>query len=173
MSRRTDEKAQNAFKKRLAVVMKDPSAGNKYCAECNQKQPRWTSTNLGIFICIDCAGIHRKLGVHISKCRSTNLDLWTEPLVRAMERMGNKKANSVYEYGLSKSAGRKPVPGDAAYKTEAYIRDKYINKRWWKPTKSKKKKKGGSDSDSESSSDSDSDSDSSSDSEEERERVSE
>lgn len=40
------------------------------------KGPRWTSWNLGIFLCIRCAGIHRKLGVHISKVRSVNLDTW-------------------------------------------------------------------------------------------------
>ena len=39
--------------------------------------PRWTSWNLGIFICIRCAGFHRNLGVHISKVKSVNLDSWT------------------------------------------------------------------------------------------------
>lgn len=40
---------------------------NKYCADCDAKQPRWASWNLGVFVCIRCAGIHRSIGVQVSK----------------------------------------------------------------------------------------------------------
>lgn len=40
--------------------------------------PRWASWNLGVFLCIRCAGIHRKLGTHISRVKSVNLDKWTD-----------------------------------------------------------------------------------------------
>lgn len=49
---------------------------NKICADCHAKAPRWTSTNLGVFICIKCAGIHRSMGTHISKVKSVSLDSW-------------------------------------------------------------------------------------------------
>lgn len=41
--------------------------GNDQCAECSASGPDWASLNLGILICIECSGIHRNLGVHISK----------------------------------------------------------------------------------------------------------
>jgi len=48
--------------------------------------PRWASWNLGIFLCIRCAGIHRNLGVHISKVKSVNLDTWTPEQVVVCSR---------------------------------------------------------------------------------------
>ena len=50
--------------------------------------PRWASWNLGIFLCIRCAGIHRNLGVHISKVKSVNLDSWTAEQVAVSKVMG-------------------------------------------------------------------------------------
>ncbi|KAM2492468.1 hypothetical protein PS1_044003 [Malus domestica] len=38
------------------------------------KAPRLASVNLGIFIFMQCSGIHKSLGVHISKVRSATLD---------------------------------------------------------------------------------------------------
>ncbi|KAJ8776931.1 hypothetical protein J1605_014949 [Eschrichtius robustus] len=45
--------------------------------------PRWASWNIGVFICIRCAGIHRNLGVHISRVKSVNLDQWTPEQIQA------------------------------------------------------------------------------------------
>ncbi|KAL7980568.1 hypothetical protein Chor_001722, partial [Crotalus horridus] len=59
--------------------------------------PRWASWNIGVFICIRCAGIHRNLGVHISRVKSVNLDQWTQEQIQCMQEMGNGKANRLYE----------------------------------------------------------------------------
>ncbi|KAK3005412.1 hypothetical protein RJ639_015818 [Escallonia herrerae] len=48
--------------------------GNNFCAECCASDPDWASLNLGILICIECSGVHRNLGVHISKV----LNFWNE-----------------------------------------------------------------------------------------------
>ena len=70
---------QTKLKKRLEAVLK--LADNQVCADCRRRGPRWASANLGVFVCIECSGIHRNLGVHVSFVRSVNLDTWTQKQV--------------------------------------------------------------------------------------------
>lgn len=51
------------------------------CADCDTRDPTWASVNMGLFICLNCSGIHRKMGVHISKVRSLTLDNWDEKII--------------------------------------------------------------------------------------------
>ncbi|GMT05821.1 hypothetical protein PENTCL1PPCAC_27995, partial [Pristionchus entomophagus] len=99
---------------------------NKYCADCDGKQPRWASWNLGVFICIRCAGIHRNLGVHVSKVKSVNLDSWTAEQCQSMRVMGNAKAKAVYEADLPEHF-RRPQTDQ---QLESFIRAKYEHKRY-------------------------------------------
>jgi hypothetical protein len=50
---------------------------NQFCADCEAAYPDWASVNLGVFVCLRCSGLHRQVGTHISKVRSTTLDTWT------------------------------------------------------------------------------------------------
>lgn len=60
--------------------------GNDKCADCGARKPKWASINLGIMLCIECSGIHRSLGVHISKVRSVTLDDWDMELQKVCPR---------------------------------------------------------------------------------------
>lgn len=72
--------------------------------------PDWASLNLGALICIECSGIHRNLGTHVSRVRSLDLDEWPLELIKVMSTIGNELANSVWE---ANTQGR-PKPGPDA-----------------------------------------------------------
>nr|CAG4649351.1 EOG090X06Q2 [Scapholeberis mucronata] len=108
----------------LAGMLRDED--NKYCVDCDAKGPRWASWNLGIFLCIRCAGIHRNLGVHISRVKSVNLDSWTPEQVVSLQQMGNSRARAVYEANLPDSF-RRPQTDSTL---ESFIRAKYEAKRY-------------------------------------------
>lgn len=50
--------------------------GNDRCADCDATDPDWATLNIGALICIECSGIHRNLGTHLSRVRSLDLDEW-------------------------------------------------------------------------------------------------
>ncbi|XP_053408111.1 arf-GAP with GTPase, ANK repeat and PH domain-containing protein 1-like isoform X15 [Mercenaria mercenaria] len=105
--------------------------GNNQCADCGAPAPEWASLNLGTLICIECSGIHRNLGTHLSRVRSLGLDEWPLDLIHVMTSIGNTVANSVWEFNLK---GRtKPAPNGARNDKEQWIRAKYDSKEFLPP----------------------------------------
>ncbi|XP_028278631.1 stromal membrane-associated protein 1-like isoform X7 [Parambassis ranga] len=122
------EKAQKLNEQHQAILSKLlREEDNKYCADCEAKGPRWASWNLGVFMCIRCAGIHRNLGVHISRVKSVNLDQWTPEQIQSMVDMGNSRARRLYEAHLPENF-RRPQTDQAV---EVFIRDKYERKKYY------------------------------------------
>ncbi|KAM9785730.1 LOW QUALITY PROTEIN: arf-GAP with coiled-coil, ANK repeat and PH domain-containing protein 3-like [Neosynchiropus ocellatus] len=129
--------------------------GNQQCCDCGQAEPRWASINLGVLLCIECSGIHmsgpgsvagpavqlaaqnlslccRSLGVHCSKVRSLTLDSWEPELLKLMCELGNSVINHIYEGSCADVALKRPQPTSSRQEKEAWIKAKYVEKKFLK-----------------------------------------
>ncbi|XP_023817150.1 arf-GAP with coiled-coil, ANK repeat and PH domain-containing protein 3 [Oryzias latipes] len=103
--------------------------GNRQCCDCGEAEPRWASVNLGVTMCIECSGIHRSLGVHLSKVRSLTLDSWEAEQLKLLCILGNEVINRIYEAGCSEQRVR-PGASSPRSEKEAWIKEKYVEKRF-------------------------------------------
>jgi Arf-GAP/GTPase/ANK repeat/PH domain-containing protein 1/3 len=104
--------------------------GNTQCVDCDAPNPVWASLNHGALICIECSGIHRNLGTHLSRVRSLELDDWSNELIQVMTSIGNKMINSIYESNFQKYPKSKPNPNTQREEKEKWIRAKYEAKQF-------------------------------------------
>ena len=107
---------------------------------------------MGLLCCIKCSGVHRSLGVNVSKVRSLTLDSLEPEVLLLLAGIGNKKVNMVYEAKVPPTRS-KPTRDSPEYTTHlriytythiytisllyftlyreeraAWIRDKYVNR---------------------------------------------
>uniref|UniRef100_G3NJQ4 Un-named sa1614 n=1 Tax=Gasterosteus aculeatus aculeatus TaxID=481459 RepID=G3NJQ4_GASAC len=98
--------------------------GNSSCCDCGAPDPGWLSTNLGILTCIECSGIHREMGVHVSRIQSLSLDsLGTSDLLLA-RNVGNSGFNEILEANLL-SPSLKPSQHSHMGERKDFILSKY------------------------------------------------
>ncbi|XP_045701638.1 arf-GAP with GTPase, ANK repeat and PH domain-containing protein 1 isoform X3 [Phyllostomus hastatus] len=105
--------------------------GNSHCVDCETQNPNWASLNLGALMCIECSGIHRNLGTHLSRVRSLDLDDWPVELIKVMLSIGNELANGVWEENCQGRA--KPSLDSTREEKERWIRAKYEQKLFLAP----------------------------------------
>lgn len=115
----------------MAIQTMKNVAGNNACADCDAPNPVWASLNHGALICIECSGIHRNLGTHLSRVRSLELDDWSNELINLMTSIGNKLINSIYEANCK--GKQKPTLNSNRDEKERWIRAKYEFKQFIAP----------------------------------------
>ncbi|XP_052185098.1 ADP-ribosylation factor GTPase-activating protein AGD3 [Diospyros lotus] len=104
---RSSQQQRPCVKIEKPIDMLRKVCGNDRCADCGAPEPDWASLNLGVLVCIECSGVHRNLGVHISKVRSLTLDVkvWDPSVISLFQSLGNTFANSVWEELLQSRSG--------------------------------------------------------------------
>jgi len=114
----------------LSILSELP--GNGACADCGMPRPDWASLNLGVLLCIQCSGIHRQLGVHVSKVRSVTLDVraWEPSVMEFFKRWGNEEANKRWE----KLGNRPDLMESSLESKKAFIIEKYVTKAFCERT---------------------------------------
>lgn len=113
-------------------IVQDVDQSNNACCDCGSiKNVDWISINLLIVVCIDCSGVHRSMGTHISKIRSLTLDTKSFQSKEALEllyHVSNNFANSYWEGSIL--VKDKITPLSNAEQRRSFILDKYQNRKF-------------------------------------------
>jgi len=103
---------------------------NCECFDCTMKKPGWAVLPHGVFVCIDCAQVHRRLGRHVSQVKAVNTGtyLWFPHELAVMRAVGNAVAARAY------SAAPQKLPANANPDEKlARAKAKYEDHQWGPP----------------------------------------
>ena len=90
---------------------------NKKCFDCPASTPEWCSIPFGIFLCLECCGRHRGMGVHISFMKSATMDAWRPDEAYRMSKGGNGSAAEYFrQHGLNEAKNRYTSMAASMYK---------------------------------------------------------
>ncbi|MES1921020.1 Arf-GAP with coiled-coil, ANK repeat and PH domain-containing protein 2, variant 4 [Bonamia ostreae] len=108
--------------------------GNDICADCRRKENEWVSLKIGIFICIDCARIHKTLGKEFAEVQSIKHDavIWDLEKIQFLEAAGNLMMNNIYEHRLPSYYLTPNELIDSPFVRKNFISVKYLEKLFLK-----------------------------------------
>jgi len=106
---------QTLARKTLQELIKREDLDNRKCIDCGNPNPQWASLSFAVFMCLQCAGLHRGFGVHISFVRSVSMDTWQEDQIKRMQIGGNAPFKSFMT----------SYPAEGGYTESMSIHDKY------------------------------------------------
>eukprot|EP00397_Hematodinium_sp_SG-2012_P029114 GEMP01030731.1.p1 GENE.GEMP01030731.1~~GEMP01030731.1.p1 ORF type:complete len:251 (+),score=46.84 GEMP01030731.1:166-918(+) len=86
-----DEELRNKAFRILRVQL-----DNRTCFDCGIRNPSWMSLSLGVWLCLECSGEHRSMGVHLTFVRSATLDGFTPLQMIQMTAGGNGRAREFF-----------------------------------------------------------------------------
>ncbi|KAL2180430.1 uncharacterized protein P884DRAFT_192289 [Thermothelomyces heterothallicus CBS 202.75] len=119
---------------KLLQMLRENDQGNCWCADCgSSNKVEWVSLNLAIIVCIECSGIHRSLGTHVSKIRSLTLDTtsFTPDIIELLLLVGNRVSNMVFEARLDPAM--KLTPQANREQRLKFISAKYVERAYVEP----------------------------------------
>jgi len=125
-------------RKENAEIIERILAKNAFCCDCGSTSPEWCSLQHLAIICIQCCGVHRSLGVQISKVRSLRLDDMEPEEYALFDAIDNEKINTIYEQSPIAALAKPSTGGGTPGEREAFIRSKYVLKAFCEPSAQEK-----------------------------------
>uniref|UniRef100_A0A915PJS0 Uncharacterized protein n=1 Tax=Setaria digitata TaxID=48799 RepID=A0A915PJS0_9BILA len=114
-----------SYERKMCVAKVRQLPGNSICADCSSKEDVQWLSNVGALVCIACSGVHRELGVHVSRIHSLNLDVISPLEFLVPLSSGNIMINRLFEYDAGKCATWKPISGSTRFDRQRFIQMKY------------------------------------------------
>lgn len=110
-----DDEVEEFFREQL-----EADELNRQCCDGGSDVPGWASVSHGIYISIGAAGVHRSLGVRVSRVQSLEMDAWKPLHLRMMELGGNRRfAEFLRSQGVPEDA---PIRAKYATRAAAWYR---------------------------------------------------
>jgi len=119
---RAADKASHAELNRLRK-----QSENSQCFDCTAIKPGWAVLPHGVFICIDCAQVHRSLGRQVSQTKAINTGtyLWYPQELDVMRKLGNAVVGRAYACAPEKPSQNAPPTEKLQYATTKYTTNKW------------------------------------------------